>query len=432
MPVPPPPPVIDARPFHKWAATPPMGWNSWDCWGTAVTEAQTKANADYMAAHLKSHGWQYVVVDIQWYEPASKGFDYRPGAEVATDGHGRLVPAATKFPSAANGAGFKPLADYVHGKGLKFGVHLMRGIPRQAADRKAPILGTDATAADVADRSSTCDWNTDMFGVDASKPAGRAYYDSVFELLASWGVDYVKVDDLSRPYHRAEIEAIRSAIDKCGRPIVLSLSPGPTPIADGVHVAEHGNLWRISGDFWDSWPALAAQFDRCEKWAPYAGPGHWPDADMLPVGRVRAADRGWTHFTPDEQVTMMTLWSLARSPLMVGGHLPDTDAFTLGLLTNDEVIAVDQHSAGGHAVRHDAASAVWAATDGHGGTVVGLFNLAGKPATVSVPLADVAALGPCGVRDLWHHTALPAVTDAVAATVPAHGAVLVHLTPGGK
>jgi alpha-galactosidase len=331
--------------FRDWAPTPPMGWNSWDCFATTITENQVKAQADFMAAHLKSHGWQYLVVDIQWYEPGAKSHAYRENAELTMDRFGRLQPAPNRFPSAANGEGFKALAAYVHARGLKFGVHLLRGIPRQAVEKNLPILGTSWHAQDIADRANICPWNSDMYGVDTAMPGAQAYYDSVFALFATWGVDYVKVDDISRPYfkHQNEIEAIRTAIDRSGRPMVLSLSPGETALAAADHVAGHANLWRISDDFWDRWLALRDQFPRLAAWNTHRQPGAWPDADMLPLGTLVLGERT-TRFTPDEQRTLMTLWSIARSPLMHGGDMTKTDDFTLSLLTNDEVLAVNQHS----------------------------------------------------------------------------------------
>lgn len=159
--------------FWQWAATPPMGWNSWDSFATTVTEAQARAQADVMAEQLKPFGWEYLTVDIQWYEPNATGFDYRAGAKLVLDQWGRLLPAPNRFPSAANGVGFKALADYVHRQGLKFGLHLMRGIPRQAVAENTPIQGTPYHAGDIADRQHVCPWNTDMFGVDMSKPGRR-------------------------------------------------------------------------------------------------------------------------------------------------------------------------------------------------------------------------------------------------------------------
>jgi len=348
--------------FLTWARTPPMGWNSWDCFATTVTEAQTKAQTDVMAEKLKSHGWEYIVVDIQWYEPQANSFNYRRNAKLTMDEFGRLWPATNRFPSTTNGIGFKSLADYVHNKGLKFGIHLMRGIPRQAVRENTLVKGTRFRAQDIANTNSICEWNPDMFGVDMTKPGAQVYYDSVFELIASWGVDYVKVDDLSRPYHanEKEVEAIRKAIDHTGRPMVLSLSPGETALTAAEHVMQHANLWRISDDFWDSWPALHEQFERLRKWNPSRGPGHWPDADMLPLGVLDLGKRK-TRFTPDEQYTLMTLWSIARSPLMLGADMTKLDDFTLSLLTNDEVLAVNQRSSGNRELYHKDGLVAWVA-----------------------------------------------------------------------
>lgn len=444
-------PAADAQPpttqpFHAWAPTPPMGWNSWDCFGTAVTERQTKENADYMADKLLAHGWTLITVDIQWYEPNARNHDYVAGARLTMDGNGRLLPATNKFPSAADGKGFKPLADYVHGKGLTFGIHLMRGIPRQAVKENLPILGTEFRAADVANVNDKCPWNPDMFGVDMTKPGAQAYYDSVFELIASWDVDFVKVDDLSRPYHdhEPEIEAIRRAIDKAvaktGRPMVLSTSPGETPLSAATHVANHANLWRISDDFWDSWPMLKAQFKRCADWAKHGGDGYYPDADMLALGAVRQG-RGqhnpWTLFSHDEQVTHVTLWSIARSPLIFGGHLPKNDAWTLSLMTNDEVIAVNQRGRRPREVSNADGLVVWASDGPEGGAkYVAVFDtrdarmpadLAGR--TVPVTLSAIGLDGPCAVRDLWAKRDVGTASGTFEPTVRPHGAGLYRLTP---
>ena len=362
-----------------WAKTPPMGWNSWDAFATTVTEAQTKAQADYMAKNLKKYGWQYIVVDIQWYEPKADSFNYRVGAPLTMNEWGLLEPAPNKFPSAANGKGFKELAAYVHSKGLKFGIHMMRGIPRQAVAQNTPVKGTTVRAADIADTNSVCPWNPDMYGVDMSKPGAQAYYDSIFAQAASWGLDFVKVDDLSRPYHGPEIEGIRRAIDKTGRPIVFSTSPGETPLASAEHVSKNANMWRMSDDFWDAWPALFEQFERTRKWAPSIGEGHFPDADMLPLGAVRQVPGytggPWTRFSKDEQQTMMTLWAMARSPLMMGGDMTKNDEWTLSLLTNEEMLRVNQKSENNHQLfNHDGHIAWVADVPGSNDKYLGVFN----------------------------------------------------------
>ncbi|HEX3730135.1 MAG TPA: GDSL-type esterase/lipase family protein, partial [Opitutaceae bacterium] len=416
--------------FWTWAERPVLGWNSWDCFATTITEAQARTQAAALASLLGPHGWRTFTVDIQWYEPGATSFDYRKGAELTMDGWGRLLPAPNRFPSAANGAGFKPLAGAVHGLGLAFGIHLLRGIPRQAVARNTPILGTPYHAADVADRSSVCPWNTDMYGVDLSKPGAQAYYDSVFAQLAAWGVDFVKVDDISRPYHAAEIEAIRRAIDRSGRPMVLSLSPGATPLDQGDAAAAHANQWRISDDFWDDWGSLLEQFARLDRWTPWRGPGHFPDADMLPLGTIDLGRRA-THFTPEEQRTLVTLWSIARSPLILGADLTKLDAPTLALLTDDEVLAVDQASAGNRQLFRAEGRAAWVAdVPGSRDKYLAVFNLGDGPAAaVPVALPGIGFSAGCRVRDLWARADLPPAEGSFAPVLPAHGAGLYRLSP---
>jgi len=339
------------------------------------------------------------------------------------------VPAPNRFPSAANGAGFKPLAELLHRLGLKFGIHMMRGIPRQVVDRNTPILGTRYRAQDIADRASVCPWNTDMVGVDLNKPGAQAYYDSLCRLSASWDVDFLKADDMSRPYftHQPEIHALRSAIDRSGRAMVLSLSPGETPLAAADDVQGQANMWRISDDFWDKWPLLLEQFVRLAAWAPYQRPGNWPDADMLPLGLIDLGRRR-TNFTPDEQVTPMTLWCVARSPLIMGGDLRRLDDFTLALLANDEVLAVNQASRSNRQISRTADEAVWAAEDVRSGeTIIALFNLRDANARVLAPLAALGLTGPLRVRDLWRHT-MAQVQAAFAPFLPAHGAGLYRIS----
>lgn len=417
------------------APTPPMGWNSWDCYMSAVTEAQLLENAAYMAEHLKPYGWEYVVCDIQWYEPTAgtvPGCEYIPFAKLTMDAYGRLLPAENRFPSSAGGQGFAPIAQKVHGMGLKFGIHIMRGIPRQAVYARCAVLGTDTTADRIADPFSISKWNGDMFGL-RDVPGAQAYYDSLFALYASWGVDFVKVDDIANtnlypqnPYSaEKEIEMIRRAIDGCGRDMVLSLSPGPAVIEKAWHLKQNANMWRMTDDFWDSWPALLAMFERCEVWQAHVGPGCWPDCDMLPLGRIGVAfgrDRQ-TGFTPDEQVTMLTLWSIFRSPLMLGGVLPDTDAWTLSLLTNADVLRLNAHSSGARQLWRNRDEAAWTSDDEDGSRYVALFNLSDAPRAMGVDLAALD-MTRAAVRDLWAKADVGEREARVEAEVPAHGAKL--------
>lgn len=364
------------------APTPPMGWNSWDCYMSAVTEEQILGNARYMREHLKRFGFQYIVCDIQWYEPLAgtvPGCEYIPFAQLSMDPYGRLMPAVNRFPSAAGGKGFKPLADQVHVMGLKFGLHIMRGIPRQAAHARSPIRGTDATADRIANPFS----------------AGR------------------------------EIEMIRHAIDQCGRSMVLSLSPGPAVIEKAWHLRENAKMWRITENFWDDWKALKAMFERCEVWQSHVGKGCWPDCDMLPLGRIGVAfgkDRQ-TRLTPDEQRTMITLWSIFRSPLMLGGELRDTDPATLALLTNPEVIRINQQAFGARQIRRDEREAVWMSDDPDGGRYLALFNLSEEERVLTAGLARGTR-----VRDLWRQENLGVMEPCVSARLRPHACALYRLT----
>lgn len=422
-------PVRKAR---ELAPTPPMGWNSWNSFATTITEAQALENARIMADKLLPSGYDVFTVDIQWYEPNANSYEYRKGAELTMDANGRLLPAPNRFPSAAGGGGFKALADQVHKLGMKFGIHVMRGIPRQAVRANTPVLGTQYRAQDIANTNSICAWNPDMYGVDMSKPGAQAYYDSIFALYASWGVDFIKMDDMSRPYDAnwPEIEAARKAIQKTGRPITLSLSPGETDLKWALHVPHYAQMWRISDDFWDEWKLLHEQFTRLENWNPYMGANSWPDADMLPLGRLALGERD-TKFTPDEQQTLMTLWSIARSPLIMGGDLRHLDERTLALLTNPEVLAMNQRSTANRPHRADAGTRIWSAQPAGKGNVhyLALFNT-GDSATELV--FDLSRLNLGGrqvkCRDLWARRDMAPVTGSVRQALAPHASVLLQLT----
>lgn len=424
------------REQYNIALTPPMGWNSWDSYGASVTEAEVRGNAEYMSHFLKPYGWEYVVVDIQWYEPGANSAEYRPYVPLEMDEYSRLVPAVNRFPSAAGGAGFKPLSDYVHSLGLKFGIHMMRGIPRQAVHANTPIKGSVSRARDIAHINSICPWNTDMYGVDATKEGAQAYYNSLFEMYAEWGVDFVKVDDIaaSRLYgiHLDEIRLIRKAIDRSGRPMVLSLSPGPAPLDEAEFLVKNANMWRITDDFWDRWELLYQMFERCEKWFPFPGPGHWPDCDMLPLGRIgiRSVDGDrWTRFTRDEQITMMTLWTIFRSPLMLGGELRDNDRWTLYLLTNEEVLQVHKNSSNNRPLYRDGYWSSWIADDAEGNIYLAVFNLSEVLLTFPITVEWLGLSDKLKVRNLWRRTELGSLHDNIMITIPPHGAALLKIYP---
>ena len=340
--------------FMYKTQTAPMGWNSWDCYGAAVTEDIVRQNAAFMAEHLKQYGWEYITVDIQWAEPTAENHEYHPFTELCMDEYSRLIPAVNRFPSSADAKGFAPLAEYVHSLGLKFGIHIMRGIPRQAVHQNTPILGSTQTARQIAKTDSICHWNTDMYGVNPEAEGAKAYYDSLFTLYASWGVDFIKCDDIARelPHEETELLLLSRSLQDCGRDMILSLSPGPALLEKAELYKQTSNMWRITDDFWDSWPQLYEMFDRAREWCIHAGNGCWPDADMLPIGPIKQDyDPSLsTEFTQDEQITMMSLWSIFRSPLIIGGEMTKFDDFTMGLITNEDILKMHRNARHSHPV----------------------------------------------------------------------------------
>lgn len=416
-----------------------MGWNSWDCYGTTVTEDEVLANATFMAEHLLPYGWDTIVVDIDWSDPTAKAHGYNPDPALVMDEYGRLQPDPGRFPSAANGAGFRALADRVHVLGLRFGIHVMRGIPRRAVAADLPIAGSSFTAAQVAVETNSCEWNPDMFGLDHSHPGSQAWYDSAVAQYADWGVDFIKADDMLWPYQAADIEAYATAIARSGRTMELSLSPGrDLSLSRLEHLREHATMWRICDDLWDRWEDVEANFARFARWAPHAGEQGWPDGDMLPLGRIGIrAERGVPRddlLTPAERQTLMTLWVIARSPLMIGGDLPSSDPATIALFTNADVLAVLE-SIYNRELFREGETVLWGALGADGARIAAVFNLADEPRDL---VLDVANLGLSGVgldgveslTELWSGETLttePMAVQSDAARGVAPGSRAVHV-----
>ncbi|MCU0456588.1 MAG: glycoside hydrolase family 27 protein [Bacteroidales bacterium] len=437
--------------FHKWAPTPPMGWNSWDCYGPTVVEDEVKANADYMEANLKKYGWEYIVVDIRWYVENDKAGGYnQQDPRYTMDEYGRFLPAPNRFPSSSEGLGFKPLADYIHSKGLKFGIHVMRGVPVTAVTRNTPIYGSSKSAGDIYSTDNQCRWLRDMYTVDPSKQGAQDYYNSIMDLYASWGVDFLKIDDLSSPYHAGEIEMIRKAIDRTGRKILLSTSPGPTPVEKISHISNYANMWRTVNDFWDNWRDLKEQFEVCARWADAGVKYGYPDADMLPLGKIGIrAERGqprMSRFTRDEQVALMTLFAIFRSPLMFGGDLPSNDEFTLSLITNPGILYVHRNSINGKQVFRDNDKIAWSADDrATGDKFVALFNVydparetgngesqaagtsTSETSEITIDFKLLGLKGKHRVIDVWTGEKLGKFKDSFTAAVKSHGAGLYRI-----
>jgi len=436
------------------AATPPMGWNSWDAYGLTITEPQFRANVAVEKAKLLPFGWKYAVIDEGWFFENPQDRDKPEMLRYAIDTHGRYVPVPARFPSAITdqhvgfnsdmnlklGAtveetSFVELAKFVHAQGLLFGIHIVRGIPRASVERNMPIEGSEFHAQDAADTSDACPWDPTNWGVK-DNAAGQAWYDSLLRQYAAWGVDLLKVDCIAdHPYKVDEIQMLWRAIDKAGRPMVLSLSPGPTNISHADEVGTLANMWRISNDEWDVWDSkgqdfpqgVKDQFARLAVWEKYAKPGNWPDADMLPIGELRPS-AGWgepraSRLTPDEQRTELTLWSMARSPLILGANLTLLDDATLKLLTNKDVIAIDQTSTENVEVLHEGGLIAWRAKLPDGDTALAVFNTGDAPMTVKRKFVAFGLDKKRYVRDAWAEKEL-GKKSGVSVTLAPHACVL--------
>lgn len=457
-------PAPDTRLLKQVAKTPPMGWNSFDAYDSRINEAQYRKMVDFIAEHLKPYGWEYAVIDYIWWHPEPGSWNTpekfirrigHPNMRYNEDGslkypelitmdeNGRLLPAVKRFPSAAGGKGFKPLADYVHSKGLKFGIHIMRGIHRRAHFEDTPILGTQQSAKDIAEPWDTCAWNNHMFGVDHTKPGAQEYYNSIFKLYAEWGVDFIKADDMmgtcGKPhygYHEGEVEMLHNAIENSGRPMVLSLSCGQAPISRANHLVKNANMWRISADAWDKWADLSLSFELLDKWSPFIQEHHWPDADMIPFGRISLDDRPhgperMSKYTVPEHYTLMTLFSIARSPLMIGADLPTTPFETIQtFFMNEEVLAVNQASTDNRQVKRvEEDHAIWIAKDQKSDDrYLALFNLGEEKKTVTFKMELEYLRGKYKVRDLWAKKDLGVIEGSFSAELDRHGAGLYKLT----
>ena len=425
------------------AALPPLGWNSWDAYGLSITAAEWEENVRWFHTHLQPAGWQYVVLDEGWYLAHPERAGGKGDQGYTMDANGEFAPAPGRFPDGIAG-----LAAEAHGLGLKFGIHIIHGIPKAAVERNLPIAGTKLHAADAADTSDVCRWNPDNYGVKENE-AGQRYYDGLLKLYAGWGVDFLKVDCVSKPYNAHEVHMLRAAIEKTGRPMVLSLSPGPTPIAEAKDVSAYANLWRVSDDVWDIWndpkvdaggfpESIRNQFGVLAEWMPYQSAGHWPDGDMLPIG-VLGPRPGWgearaSRLTVNETQTLLTLWAMARCPLILGANLTRIAPGLEAELTNREWLAVDQQSSGNREVLREGNVVVWGAeaageagSDGRQAKYLAVFNLGEETATVHLAWARLGVAGrPAQARDVWGRRDVEVGSD-LSVTLPKHGSYLVRV-----
>jgi alpha-galactosidase len=425
------------------APTPPMGWNSWDSYGLTISEAQFRSNVQVQANTLKRYGWVYSIIDEGWYLRNPQDRPHPDLLQYQIDRYGRYVPVPARFPSALDSEGrnegFAAIGRWIHSKGLKFGIHIVRGIPRKSVKQNLPIEGSDFHANDAADQTDSCPWDPTNWGVK-DNAAGQAWYDALLRQYAAWGVDFLKVDCIAdHPYKLSEIRQIHLAIERSGRPIVLSLSPGPIALNHATEVSSLAQMWRISNDIWDVWKSdkpfprsVHSQFPLVAAWAPYARPGNWPDADMLAIGELAPKPEigpgpRKTRLTPDEQRTMLTLWSIARSPLILGANLTMLDAETLGLITNRDVLRIDQTATASRQISNDGTLVVWTADLPDAEYAVAVFNRGDTPLTVKKDLTQLGfTTGNWRMRDVWQSEAA-SNGNTFEHTIPPHGCVLLML-----
>jgi alpha-galactosidase len=446
------------------ALTPPMGWSSWGSYGMTITEPSFRLNVVAERDKLLPFGFNYAVIDEGWFLENPEDQATLAKRQYAIDPNGRLVPVPARFPTAMEPGAPRPvksetnesrqlaatiektsfvtLANWVHAQGMKFGIHIVRGIPLVSVERNLPIEGSKFHTYEAANQDDACPWDPTNLGVQNNE-AGQAWYDSLMRQYADWGVDLLKVDCIAdHPYEQYEIYMIYRAIKKTGRPMVLSLSPGPTSLDHAVEMDKVANMWRISDDVWDYWSQpLAAfpqsvrnQFVRLAEWEKYAKPGHWPDADMLPIGELRPSP-GWgdsrtSRLTLEEERTQVTLWAIARSPLMLGANLTLLDQRTLQLLTNRDVIAINQTSLNNFEARRERNLFAWRADMPGGKVAIAIFNVGDTTMKLDRQLAEF--VGDRGMRrwrarNIWEGKELGGIRRLIF-DIPPHACVLLELT----
>jgi alpha-galactosidase len=390
------------------AQKPPMGWNSFDSYGVYLHETAAFENLEAFAKKLKPHGYEYFVIDAGWFGEFKLQEDTMFPAEkhaamMKFNEYGLLQPSTTYFPN-----GFKKLIDRCHELGLKFGLHLMRGIPRAAVEKNVPIKGTKYFAKDIADTKSICVWNKQNYGVDMTKPGAQEFYNSLINQMAEWGVDFLKYDDIV-PFPK-EVEAVAAAIAQCGRPIMLSLSPGGDVDPNHLLAFQKAHMLRVTPDIWDDQKGINECFDEWRKWNGKSRPGFWIDMDMIPFGQLQMmspkpkgvkgteskkeledkmktgeianfellAGKGfnrWSEFNKDQMYTFITLRALSGSPLMMGGDLPTLDDFSLKLISNKEMLACNQNAIMGSLIYDKESIEIWSTPNKNGkGGWIGIFN----------------------------------------------------------
>lgn len=385
--------------IQQFAPNPPLGFNSFDSYRSHLSQDKAHSLIDIMSEKYLPYGYEYFVMDAGWYSDVElyPGSDYPSKRKGLTlDEFGLYEPSLAYFPD-----GIGALASYAHKKGLKFGVWIMRGIPRQAVDQNLPVKGTSYFARDIADTTSICVWNQSNFGIDMTKPGAQAYYNALIDKLAGWGIDFIKVDDMVP--NPSEIVAIARAIEEGGHKMVFSLSPGDVHHPAHLVYYRRANMLRITRDIWDNPLSIEKGFFAWEKFQGTERPGFWPDLDMIPFGRLNvvatenvpgiSTERRarQSEFSREQMRTFITQRAMAASPLIIGGDLLTMDQFSYSLLTNREMLTCNQNGVMGVNVYRAGNIDVWLTPHNSDPTKgwIGVFNRSKSDRDVTLTKQDI-------------------------------------------
>jgi alpha-galactosidase len=399
-------------------SSPPLGWNSWTNYGGRINEKAVVANAETMAARYKKSGFNYVVLDGGWHaSPQIQDIDN-------VDQYGQITNKV-KFPN-----GIPYLAQQVHKLGLKFGIHIMRGVSRIGYRNNIPVFGTNYKVRDITDTTSICSWSNDNYGINMSKPGAQEYYDSFIGQLISWGVDFIKIDDITE--HPDEILAVRAAIKKTGKEVVLSLSPGDNSKVNHLQAYNVADMVRVTPDIWDNQKGIDQAFTSWKKWSVVSDCNFWIDMDMIPFGHIclsnpdpnyLLADRKkeggekererMSLFTTDQKYTFITLRALCASPLMMGGDLPTSDEFSFELLTNKEMLACNQNGVTGKLVYSKDSTEIWKTLNKSKPNEgwIGIFNRTNHNQSIQLSSSDFDIKKPLSLYNIWQQKEMGAITS---------------------
>lgn len=444
-------------------SAPPLGWNSYDGFGCHIYESLCMEELAAFAQHFAPHGYEYFVIDNGWFSEQqlmeADGFklprvQHAEPEHVCIDDFGIPQPSVCFFPN-----GFRPIVDFGRAHGIKIGLHLMRGIPRKAVEANTPIKGTKFRARDIADVEDTCAWCDYMYGIDMSKPGAQAYLDSVIEQFAQWGVEFVKVDDVS---HRpAEVEGYVRAVETASGPICLSLSPGNHTNKRFLDTYRDSAMCRITKDIWDNQPDIDVAFNYWKSWQGLEEPGFYPDLDMIPFGELcvlkrpenfkRGANANFCAgqlmhhrctLTEAQKETFITQRAMSASPLMIGGRLHTMDPHSVRLLTHPDVLACNQNGVMGADLRPSPEGLEIFVTpersldatgmqryEGSDRGWVGVFNRSAEPVRIALGPAQLGLKRRCDeaetpvhvLRDIWRGGEHQVVDDSVDIEIAAHG-----------